>query len=63
MICVRFALLAALFASSALAESADGASAAASDVVILTEESFERETQAATGATTGDWLVEFYAPW
>lgn len=24
---------------------------------------FEAETQAATGSTTGDWLVYFYAPW
>ncbi|KAA0167277.1 hypothetical protein FNF27_07360 [Cafeteria roenbergensis] len=29
----------------------------------LTEESFEHDTQAATGSTTGGWLVEFYAPW
>ena len=28
----------------------------------LTEESFEHDTQAATGSTTGGWLVEFYAP-
>lgn len=34
-----------------------------SSVVVLTEENFEHLTQAATGATTGDWLVEFYAPW
>lgn len=34
-----------------------------SDVIVLTESNFELETQAATGATTGDWLVEFYAPW
>jgi hypothetical protein len=53
-------VLTALFASYAFAEPAEGA---ASDVVILTEGNFELETQAATGATTGDWLVEFYAPW
>ena len=35
----------------------------ASHVVDLTSDSFEHLTQAATGATTGDWLVEFYAPW
>ncbi|EQC28068.1 hypothetical protein SDRG_14162 [Saprolegnia diclina VS20] len=35
----------------------------ASHVVELTSDSFEHLTQAATGATTGDWLVEFYAPW
>lgn len=33
------------------------------DVQVLTEENFELLTQASTGATTGDWLVEFYAPW
>ena len=26
----------------------------------LTDETFEHETQAATGATTGDWFVYFY---
>jgi len=35
----------------------------ASDVVILTSKNFESLTQASTGSTTGDWLVEFYAPW
>mmetsp|Transcript_13006 Transcript_13006/g.25510 ORF Transcript_13006/g.25510 Transcript_13006/m.25510 type:complete len:217 (+) Transcript_13006:32-682(+) len=30
---------------------------------VLTNENFEHDTQAATGATTGDWFVEFYAPW
>eukprot|EP00344_Euplotes_crassus_P009841 CAMPEP_0196999938 /NCGR_PEP_ID=MMETSP1380-20130617/5017_1 /TAXON_ID=5936 /ORGANISM="Euplotes crassus, Strain CT5" /LENGTH=196 /DNA_ID=CAMNT_0042417063 /DNA_START=1 /DNA_END=588 /DNA_ORIENTATION=- len=29
----------------------------------LTDETFEHLTQAATGATTGDWFVKFYAPW
>jgi hypothetical protein len=28
----------------------------------LDDSSFEHDTQAATGATTGAWLVEFYAP-
>lgn len=28
----------------------------------LTDETFEHETQAATGATTGDWFVFFYNP-
>lgn len=37
--------------------------ASASDVRVLTDASFEHDTQAITGATTGDWLVEFYAPW
>ncbi len=26
-------------------------------------DNFEKLTQAATGATTGDWLIKFYAPW
>ena len=32
------------------------------DVVVLTDANFEHLSQAATGATTGDWFVEFYAP-
>lgn len=35
----------------------------ASEVVILESSNFEHLTQASTGATTGDWLVKFYAPW
>jgi protein disulfide-isomerase-like protein len=35
----------------------------ASEVVELTVDNFEHLTQASTGATTGDWLVKFYAPW
>lgn len=35
------------------------ASAETGDVVYLTQENFERLTQAATGATTGVWLVGF----
>ncbi|CEP03203.1 Thioredoxin domain-containing protein [Plasmodiophora brassicae] len=51
------ALLAAMIATVAMG--ADKTS----DVVTLTESTFEKETQAATGSTTGDWFVEFYAPW
>jgi thiol-disulfide isomerase/thioredoxin len=29
----------------------------------LTDANFETTTQASTGATTGDWLIMFYAPW
>ncbi|CBZ55960.1 putative thioredoxin [Neospora caninum Liverpool] len=29
----------------------------------LTDASFEHDTQASTGATTGHWFVKFYAPW
>ncbi|KAJ1463580.1 thioredoxin-like protein [Pelagophyceae sp. CCMP2097] len=48
-------LLRAIFAL-ALA-SASGA------VVELHGETFEHQTQAATGMTTGKWLVKFHAPW
>merc|ERR1719421_1742698 len=34
-----------------------------SEVITLNAENFEHLTQAATGATTGDWLIKFYAPW
>lgn len=34
-----------------------------SEVIILDSGNFEHLTQAATGSTTGDWLVKFYAPW
>jgi len=34
-----------------------------SAVKVLDVSNFERLTQAASGATTGDWFVEFYAPW
>eukprot|EP00644_Phytophthora_capsici_P006718 jgi/Phyca11/541896/estExt2_Genewise1Plus.C_PHYCAscaffold_80085 len=34
-----------------------------SNVIVLTNADFEHKTQAGSGATTGDWLVEFYAPW
>ena len=29
----------------------------------LTDNNFERLTQASTGMTTGAWFVKFYAPW
>jgi len=34
-----------------------------SDVIVLTDDNFEHHTQASTGSTTGNWFVEFYAPW
>ena len=34
-----------------------------SNVVELTVANFEHLTQASSGSTTGDWFVEFYAPW
>jgi hypothetical protein len=33
------------------------------EVVVLDSKNFEHLTQASTGATTGDWLIKFYAPW
>ena len=35
----------------------------ASEVIQLDVKNFEHLTQASTGATTGDWLIKFYAPW
>ena len=32
-------------------------------IFYLDIDNFEKLTQAATGSTTGDWLVKFYAPW
>jgi len=42
---------------------ASDSDATKNSVIELTDETFEHDTQAATGATTGDWFVEFYAPW
>jgi len=38
-------------------------SIASAEVIDLDSKNFEHLTQAATGATTGDWLIKFYAPW
>lgn len=35
----------------------------AAEVIQLDVKNFEHLTQATTGATTGDWLIKFYAPW
>ena len=40
-----------------------GLVAAETDIVTLNASNFEQLTQAATGATTGDWMIKFYAPW
>jgi len=56
--CLAVLLLIPFF-SVAVEEAGDAKSA----VKILTDENFEHDTQASSGATTGDWLVEFYAPW
>jgi len=34
-----------------------------SDVIELTDQNFEHDNQIGAGATTGSWLIEFYAPW
>lgn len=34
-----------------------------SAVIDLTDVTFEHQTQASTGQTTGKWFVKFYAPW
>ena len=47
--------------AESVVSSADS-SLGSSSVVELTDSSFEQLTQSSTGATTGDWLVEFYAP-
>jgi len=35
----------------------------AAEVHVLTDSTFEHQTQASSGQTTGKWLVKFYAPW
>ena len=51
-------LVVAVFASMAIT-----GTVSASEVVELTTETFEHQTQASTGQTTGKWFVKFYAPW
>jgi protein disulfide-isomerase-like protein len=34
-----------------------------SDIVTLSSDNFEHDTQASSGSTTGPWLLKFYAPW
>lgn len=36
---------------------------AVGEVVVLTDSTFEHQTQASTGQTTGKWFIKFYAPW
>ena len=52
-------LLAALSAV-AVVVSTRGARA---EVVVLTDATFEHDTQALSGMTTGAWFVKFFAPW
>ena len=37
--------------------------ASSASVVELTTDTFEHQTQASTGQTTGKWFIKFYAPW
>ena len=39
-----------------------GRSAEAAEVTVLTDATFEHQTQSSTGQTTGKWFVKFYAP-
>lgn len=34
-----------------------------SEVTVLTDKTFEHQTQSSTGQTTGKWFIKFYAPW
>lgn len=63
--CATLLALVVLATASTLARADEGGEPAAgpSDVVELTDFNFESETQASSGSTTGDWLVELYAPW
>lgn len=36
---------------------------AAAEVIVLNDKTFEHQTQASTGQTTGKWFVMFSAPW
>ena len=51
------------FAVESVIDSSSSLPNTGSDVVELNEKNFEHLTQATTGATTGDWLIKFYAPW
>ena len=37
--------------------------ASAQEVHVLSNSNFEKNTQASTGSTTGNFFVKFYAPW
>jgi protein disulfide-isomerase-like protein len=39
------------------------AACARAEVIELTDATFEHDTQALSGMTTGSWFVKFYAPW
>lgn len=54
---------AATFFSTVLALSSLSSNYARAAVIDLTDVTFEHQTQASTGQTTGKWFVKFYAPW
>jgi len=58
----RLCLLFCSLLLSVAAAAADSSSSS-SQVVVLTDSTFEHQTQASTGQTTGKWFVKFYAPW
>ena len=53
-------LLHALFIFNTIAENDHTTN---ENVIKLTDQTFEHQTQASTGQTTGKWFVMFYAPW
>ena len=49
--------------SAAVPSEEEGESSSSTKVIELTAATFEHQTQASTGQTTGKWFVKFYAPW
>lgn len=63
MLCLVFIAFLGIARGDAAAEDSEDGDTQKPEVVVLTSDNFEHLTQAATGATTGDWFVEMYAPW
>jgi len=61
-VCLVLLLLCFCFASLTLASPDPVSSEGSSDVIVLTDQNFDSLTQATSGSS-GDWLIEFYAPW
>ncbi|EGD75764.1 hypothetical protein PTSG_07882 [Salpingoeca rosetta] len=53
----------ALTSPASVRAASDSSDDSTSNVVVLTDETFEHDTQISSGATTGDWFIKFYAPW
>jgi len=60
---ILFGIVLCLFALTSLAPVSAGKRIETGKVRVLDSTNFEHDTQASTGMTTGDWFVEFYAPW